>query len=288
MRCRLIAPFAILILAFVLAPPAYAVERTAADTGPDHRDYYTGLYEDYDLAQTFTAMESGELTRIALPLSKWNSIYSETYPWQDLKFDVRSVTAAGKPGSTVLGQAILPHEAVDGSVEVTFPSSIDLTRGEQYALVASTETPQSLPQGWWFIFGMYEWKMPASPYGGGSEWHDFDWDSATWLGGHSDLGLKVYVDDGRDTTDPTIDLRSPDYGQEVLLGSSLIADFSCADEDGGSGLATCAGDAADGAAVDTSSVGLKLHRAGFRQRGESCLEDQHAPRGLRLRRVLTD
>jgi hypothetical protein len=181
----------------------------------------------------------------------------EPYPWQDLKIDMRSVTAAGKPGSTVLGQTIVPHGAADGSIEVTFPGSIELTSGKQYAVVASTETPQYVPNEWWFSFGMYEWKMPASPYGGGAEWHVFDWDPANWQVSHWDVGLKVYVDDRADTTNPTIDLRSPADGQEVLLGSSLIADFSCADEDSGSGLAMCTGDAPDGAALDTSSVGLK-------------------------------
>jgi Tol biopolymer transport system component len=58
-----------------------------------------------------------------------------------------------------------------------------------------------------------------------------------------------------DTTAPTIAITSPIDGAHYLLGTSLIADFACADEDGGSGLATCAGSVAGGAPLDTSTVG---------------------------------
>ncbi len=40
----------------------------------------------------------------------------------------------------------------------------------------------------------------------------------------------------------------------------MQAGYSCADEPGGSGLASCAGTVADGAAVDTGSVGEKAFR----------------------------
>jgi DNA-binding beta-propeller fold protein YncE len=53
---------------------------------------------------------------------------------------------------------------------------------------------------------------------------------------------------------PTIDLRTPADGARYALGASVVADYSCADE-GGSGLEACAGDVADGAAIDTSTVG---------------------------------
>jgi Tol biopolymer transport system component len=58
-----------------------------------------------------------------------------------------------------------------------------------------------------------------------------------------------------DTTNPTIAITSPADGAHHLLGTSLIADFACADEGGGSGLATCAGAVADGTPLDTSTVG---------------------------------
>lgn len=58
-----------------------------------------------------------------------------------------------------------------------------------------------------------------------------------------------------DETAPTIDLRSPADGAVYELGQELLADYDCADEEGGSGLASCVGDVAGGAPIDTSTVG---------------------------------
>ena len=60
-----------------------------------------------------------------------------------------------------------------------------------------------------------------------------------------------------DRTAPVISVATPSAGAVYGLGESVAADYSCADEPGGSGLATCVGTVADGAAVDTSSVGQK-------------------------------
>ena len=64
------------------------------------------------------------------------------------------------------------------------------------------------------------------------------------------------------TPPPTVDLRSPVIqvlapleGAVYLLDQRVRADYSCADEPGGSGLASCAGPVASGAFVDTVSVG---------------------------------
>jgi hypothetical protein len=60
-----------------------------------------------------------------------------------------------------------------------------------------------------------------------------------------------------DETDPEVAIASPADGEVYERGEVVTADYSCADEPGGSGLATCTGTAADGGAVDTSSVGEK-------------------------------
>ena len=60
-----------------------------------------------------------------------------------------------------------------------------------------------------------------------------------------------------DVTPPQIALATPSQGASYDLGQQVAASYSCADEDGGSGLASCAGTVANGAAVDTSSVGEK-------------------------------
>lgn len=59
-----------------------------------------------------------------------------------------------------------------------------------------------------------------------------------------------------DETDPTIDLRFPEDGGEILLGTTgLTADYRCDDEL--SGVASCTGTVADGEELDTSTVGAK-------------------------------
>ena len=51
--------------------------------------------------------------------------------------------------------------------------------------------------------------------------------------------------------------RAPTEGAVYTLGQRVLADYSCADEANGSGLASCEGSVANGAALDTSEVGAK-------------------------------
>ncbi|HEX6654138.1 MAG TPA: PxKF domain-containing protein [Thermoleophilaceae bacterium] len=60
-----------------------------------------------------------------------------------------------------------------------------------------------------------------------------------------------------DVTAPQITLTTPSQGAVYDLGQQVAASYSCADEDGGSGLASCAGTVAGGAGIDTASVGDK-------------------------------
>ena len=58
-----------------------------------------------------------------------------------------------------------------------------------------------------------------------------------------------------DSTRPTIDMRSPADGAHIARGAEVVVDFSCSDEQGGSGLASCVGTTADGDELDTSALG---------------------------------
>lgn len=58
-----------------------------------------------------------------------------------------------------------------------------------------------------------------------------------------------------DETPPTIDLRTPPDGASYVEGDVVAADFDCADEADGSGLATCVGTVDDGASIDTAAAG---------------------------------
>ena len=68
--------------------------------------------------------------------------------------------------------------------------------------------------------------------------------------------LEVYIADS-DVTAPTIEISSPVDGATYVLGQSATVNFSCADESGGSGLASCVGTTVNGGFLDTSSVGDK-------------------------------
>lgn len=61
-----------------------------------------------------------------------------------------------------------------------------------------------------------------------------------------------------DTTAPTISITMPTDGAQYLIGASILADYTCQDEAGGSGTVTCAGPVASGAAIDTATVGTKV------------------------------
>jgi hypothetical protein len=58
-----------------------------------------------------------------------------------------------------------------------------------------------------------------------------------------------------DETDPEASIASPQDGAEYERGEHVAADYSCADEAGGSGIESCVGDVPKGADVDTSTLG---------------------------------
>ena len=60
---------------------------------------------------------------------------------------------------------------------------------------------------------------------------------------------------GTDTDAPQVTLATPADGATYARGQSVVADYACADEAGGSGLDSCVGTVADGAAIDTATLG---------------------------------
>jgi virginiamycin B lyase len=79
-------------------------------------------------------------------------------------------------------------------------------------------------------------------------------DDAVWFteGNGNRIGRLGAVDAPIDTTAPTISITSPVDGSVFTQDESILAGYGCADEAGGSGLATCAGPVIDGQAIDTS------------------------------------
>jgi hypothetical protein len=58
-----------------------------------------------------------------------------------------------------------------------------------------------------------------------------------------------------DSTAPVVNLTTPADGATYIKGQVFTADYTCQDEAGGSGLASCTGAVANGALIDTSTVG---------------------------------
>jgi hypothetical protein len=78
--------------------------------------------------------------------------------------------------------------------------------------------------------------------------HDIDEPSA--------MGTATWVDPTPvDSTSPTISITDPAEGATYAKGESLNASFVCADESGGSGLVSCVGSVANGAPINTATVG---------------------------------
>jgi hypothetical protein len=65
------------------------------------------------------------------------------------------------------------------------------------------------------------------------------------------------VDGPTDSAAPTITLTTPPNGAQYSLGQAVNAAYSCQDEPGGSGLASCVGTVPSGGAIDTASAGAK-------------------------------
>ena len=66
-------------------------------------------------------------------------------------------------------------------------------------------------------------------------------------------GVVIVYGDAADAA-PAVDLRTPAEGAAYQLGQSVVADFSCTDD---VAVATCRGTVADGAALNTGTVGAK-------------------------------
>ncbi|MDX8152277.1 FG-GAP-like repeat-containing protein [Patulibacter brassicae] len=63
-----------------------------------------------------------------------------------------------------------------------------------------------------------------------------------------------------DETDPSIDIDSPTDDAPYARGATVLADFLCADDEGGSGLTSCVGTVADGQPIDTATLGTKTFK----------------------------
>jgi hypothetical protein len=108
------------------------------------------------VAQTFTAGLSGTLYGVNIHV---DSVTVSPYP---LHVEIRTVGSSGAPSSTSLGETTLASNSAPLSLLITFPQTIEITAGVQYAIVVSSEgAPPGQAQGSWQ--GSY-----SNPYPGGA------------------------------------------------------------------------------------------------------------------------
>jgi hypothetical protein len=95
----------------------------------------------------------------------------------------------------------------------------------------------------------------AGPTGEGGALPIFTWGHEDTLAGGPYTIALTGTRSCVDTTAPVVHLRTPPNGAEYARDEPVLADYDCADEPDGSGLASCAGPVADGGAIDTSTLG---------------------------------
>jgi hypothetical protein len=81
--------------------------------------------------------------------------------------------------------------------------------------------------------------------------------SAPEAAGNAQLFTSASAPPPPDTTDPTVTVVTPGQNASYLQGSTVNANYSCADEAGGSGLASCTGTVPNGSPIDTATLGSK-------------------------------
>ncbi len=133
------------------------------------------------VAQTFTAGLNGTLTGINVDITTIGN-----YP---LHIAIRTV-ANGAPSSTVLGETTLGVVSAPLSLLITFPQTIHVVSGIEYAIVADYEgAPAGEWQGWWNGAS----GVGGDPYPRGTEYTSYS-DGVSWVRRVDDLHFQTYVE----------------------------------------------------------------------------------------------
>ncbi len=152
------------------------------------------------------------------------------------------------------GLGVYGNDDTDGVLQSMLPAEHALTpaaAGTYYLAVSPYNLEPRNDSGSIFL------DVPGvlAPLGPGASDPVTSWFGRTSAGGNYAITVTGANCAPPDTTAPAIDLRSPVDATQVAVGAHVVTDFSCADEAGGSGLASCVGTVADGALLDTSVPG---------------------------------
>ena len=139
------------------------------------------------VAQTFTAGVTGTLDGVNIDVASNNN----TYP---LHVAIHTVTISGEPSSTILSDTTLSPNSAPPSLLITFPNSIKIVAGVQYAIVVNYQGAPPAGSGksqgvWYGAAGSYNYYPGGDVYGSvdGSSWFSFS------EGFYADVHFQTYV-----------------------------------------------------------------------------------------------
>lgn len=254
--------------------------------GPDGAMWFT----EQSANQVGRISMSGDITEFDVPTSNSQPTAISTGPDGDLWFTELGTSAVGRltPGGAFLPDIALPFSGSGpqgiatgpgGGVWVVGGGGNGLLRIDGGTLVVEEKVTTGLDEpirivegpdnAMWFTerrgnrIGRYDLETgELTEYPDASMGGPFGIavgpDSNIWFTAtdSATLGRVETSKTPRDTTAPTIDLAVPQDGAAYMVGDAAVVDYACADEEGGSGLLTCAGPVATGAALDTSTPGV--------------------------------
>jgi hypothetical protein len=230
------------------------------------------------VGQSFTATSDGALTKVKTHVSRYYERFygggsdPSSVNWQPLTVEVHPYVDGQVDPTVLASTALAPGDIqsydVSGTVDAVFTNPAHLTSGHQYAIMFSSTMPPidygDFYQQWagyqlafkqsvgiynadYCALGFGEYCSSAPAYEGGIFLEPnnpyFDTDSGF------DLLLTGFTD--ADLTPPTISMNTPADAGSYGNADGAKASFSCADEQGGSGLASCDGTEPDGSALPT-------------------------------------
>jgi hypothetical protein len=147
---------------------------------------------------------------------------------------------------------------VDSDAPVTTASLAPAPRNDWYSAPIVTLTAQDGADGSGVARIEYrldggDWKLYSAPFAvTGDGARTLEYRAVDTLDNVEDARSTSFQVDG---TKPTITISAPGASASYALDQAVTANFACADA--GSGIESCTGTTADGAALDTSTVGTK-------------------------------
>jgi hypothetical protein len=226
----------LLALGYLSGATAWATSTLDQHNDPPSEDFSkwagaASVSYQSELAQTFTAGRTGSLDRLELPLALWVEPAAG-----ELSIEIRTEEGISGPplATAALPATSVPFQPVDDEnqplgddlpwVDVSFDSPAQVTAGQRYAIVITTEDQPyvtwDLTDPWPVVAGgnypggetMYRWPQSSNP-----DWR-YGW------GGNEDFGFRTYVAAATDA------LKDGEADQFVTGGETVTTQGSATPE----------------------------------------------------------